>query len=251
MKLPWKPIVSVGTVFLFWEAASRFEAVSSRLFPPPSAVVIAIVKIKLSGELWANASVSLCRAAVGFFLGCTVGIVIGLLTGRIKSLDAFVSPLIQLVRPLPPVAIIPLVIVWLGIGELAKIWSIAFAVFFPVCAGAHQGARTVPATYLWAAKSLGLDKIRTFLRVILPSSLPTIVTGIRAGISMTFVTVFVSELAGASSGIGYAINTYQLAYRTDFMMAYIVVLAAIGAACDQIVTRTIRWIFPWLRLIES
>jgi len=188
---------------------------------------------------------------LGLVVGCLTGIGIGLMTGRVKTIDAFVSPAIQLLRPLPPVAIIPLVIVWLGIGEVAKVWSIAFAVFFPVWVGSHQGARTVPQTFLWAARSLHIGRSATFIRVVLPAALPLIVSGIRSGIAISFVMVFVSELAGASSGIGYAINTYQLAYRTDFMMAYLVVLGALGAASDQIVLKLIRLGFPWLGLIES
>jgi NitT/TauT family transport system permease protein/sulfonate transport system permease protein len=104
---------------------------------------------------------------------------------------------------------------------------------------------------LWAAKSLRLGEATTFLQVILPAALPLIVSGVRSGVAISFVMVFVSELAGASAGIGYAINTYQLAYRTDFMMAYLVVLGALGATCDQLVSRLIRSVFPWLGFIES
>jgi ABC-type nitrate/sulfonate/bicarbonate transport system permease component len=251
MRLSWKSVVAVASFLMLWEAASGFHFVSEKLFPPPTLVVIAIKEIIRTGELQVNVAVSLRRVAFGLVLGCFSGVLVGLVTGRAKNIDAFISPVIQLLRPLPPVAIIPLVIVWLGIGELAKVWSISFAVFFPVWVGTHQGARTVPQAYLWAAKSLRLGEATTFLQVILPAALPLIVSGVRSGVAISFVMVFVSELAGASAGIGYAINTYQLAYRTDFMMAYLVVLGALGATCDQLVSRLIRSVFPWLGFIES
>lgn len=251
MQFPWKSIVSVSAVLLAWEFSSRWEFVSPKLFPPPSSVAVAIKEIIRTGELWTNAIVSLRRAALGFGVGALSGIIIGMVTGRVKTFDAYVSPVIQLLRPLPPVAIISLVIVWLGIGELAKVWSIAFAVFFPIWVGTHQGARNVPQAFLWAAKSLHLGRAATFIRVVLPAALPLIVSGVRSGVAISFVMVFVSELAGASSGIGYAINTYQLAYRTDYMMAYLVVLGSLGAASDQIVSRLIHLAFPWLGLTET
>jgi ABC-type nitrate/sulfonate/bicarbonate transport system permease component len=153
-------------------------------------------------------------------------------------------------RPLPPVAIIPLVIVWLGIGELAKIFSIGFAVFFPVWLNTHAGARQVPQKYLWSAATLTSSRSRIFLRIVFPASLPFVTAGIRLGISVAFVMVFVAELAGASSGIGYEIATSNLSYRIDRMMAGLVVLGTSGALVDFLFVQSVYRTCPWLRLTE-
>src|SRR5439155_10912565 len=109
-------------------------------------------------------------------------------------------------RPLPPLAIITLVIVWFGIGEISKVFSIAFAVFFPVWINTHLGAREVPKTFIWSARTLGVKGVSILWKVIFPAAIPFVVAGLRTGVSLTFVMVFVSELAGASAGIGYKIS---------------------------------------------
>jgi NitT/TauT family transport system permease protein/sulfonate transport system permease protein len=166
----------------------------------------------------------------------------------VKSANNTFSPIIQLLRPLPPVAIIPLVIVWFGIGEMSKIFSIAFAVFFPVWINSHLGARDVPKSFIWSATTMRITGFRLLWKVILPASLPFIIAGLRTAVSLAFIMVFVSELAGASAGIGYQISVSYLAYRVDRMMAALAVLGLFGAISDLVLVR-LTWIcFPWLRL---
>src|SRR5439155_5523503 len=145
----------------------------------PSHVWLALVDMAHSGELLRDLTASLQRAFLGLFLGTIAGVAIGLLTGRVAWWNAYWTPLIQLARPLPPVAIIPLVITWLGITETAKVFSIAFAVFFPVWINTHLGAMELPRTYLWTAASLRIGTLQTFWRIILPGALPFVVAGFR------------------------------------------------------------------------
>lgn len=201
-----------------------------------------------SGELLRDIQASLWRALIGFCLGSVIAIFVGLLTGRIKLFSNYLSPLIQLLRPLPPVAIIPLVIVWFGIGEVSKIFSISFAVFFPVWINTHVGVRDIPKTFLWSAHTLKIRGLAILWKVIFPAALPFIVAGLRTGISIAFIMVFVSELAGASSGIGYQIYSSQLAYRMDRMIAALVLLGLFGALADIGLLAIIRLVFPWLKL---
>src|SRR5260370_14382067 len=136
-----------------------------------------------SVELVRDIRASLWRAAIGFVLGGVVAIAIGILTGRIEKFENYISPLVQLCRPLPPVAIIPLVIVWFGIGEVSKVFSIAFAVFFPVWINTHLGARDVPKTFIWSAGTLGVKGFSVLWKVIFPAALHFIVAGLRTGVS--------------------------------------------------------------------
>lgn len=247
MKRALRTGTSILLFLIAWELVSRAQFVPVSLFPPPSQVARAFIEMARSGELLRDIQSSLWRAVVGFIAGSLSGVVIGLLTGRVEFLKNYFSPIIQLFRPLPPVAIIPLIIVWFGIGELSKIFSIAFAVFFPVWINTHLGAEATPNFFLWSAKSLGVEKINVIWKVVFPAALPLIIAGLRTGIAIAFVMVFVSELAGASAGIGYQISVSQLAYRVDRMLADLVLLGALGALADLLLTRLAWWRFPWLR----
>jgi NitT/TauT family transport system permease protein len=240
---------SIAIFLVLWEVTARAGFTHISLFPPPSQVLTAFVEMGRSGELVRDVRASMWRAVIGFVLGSAVGICTGLITGRIETLNNYLSPLIQLFRPLPPVAIIPLVIVWFGIGEVSKVFSIAFAVFFPVWINTHLGAREVPRVFIWSAGTLGVKGFNVLWQVILPAALPFVVAGLRTGVSLAFIMVFVSELAGASAGIGYQISVSYLAYRVDRMMAALVLLGLLGAAADLLLTRLMWLIFPWLRLV--
>jgi ABC-type nitrate/sulfonate/bicarbonate transport system permease component len=236
---------------LAWEIISRSGWVNASLFPPPSKVILALWGTIRSGELLTDLRASYLRLLLGLLGGSLTGISVGLLTGRMKIVADALTPLIQLFRPLPPVAIIPLVIVWFGIGESAKVFSIAFAVFFPVWLNTHLGAQQIPQRLLWSASTLTTSRLRIFWRVIFPASLPLIVAGLRTGIAIAFVMVFVAELAGASEGIGYEISTSHLAYRIDRMMAALAVLGASGALADYLFARGITYAYPWLKLAQK
>lgn len=243
--------LSIVAFLIVWEIIGRTGKIPVSLFPPPSRVLKAFLEMAGSGELKRDILASMNRALLGLVIGSCIGIFIGLLTGRIEFLSNTLSPLIQLFRPLPPVAIIPLVIVWFGIGEVSKIFSIAFAVFFPVWINTHLGARQIPKTFLWSAATLNVNGPRLLWKVILPGALPFILAGLRTAIAIAFIMVFTSELAGASSGIGYQISVSHLAYRIDRMIAALVVLGLLGALADAILAGTAKLIFPWLKLLEQ
>jgi ABC-type nitrate/sulfonate/bicarbonate transport system permease component len=240
--------LSIAAFFVLWESISRSGIVNASLFPPPTGVLRALVEMARSGELLRDIRASLGRALTGYLAGSVAGIAVGLLTGRLQRLEAFISPILQMFRPLPPVAIIPLVIVWFGIGEVSKIFSIAFAVFFPTWINADLGARRVPRSFIWSARTLGCDYPGLLWRVILPAAVPYIVGGLRVGISLAFVMVYVSELSGASSGVGYQISVSYLAYRVDRMMAALATLGLLGLLCDTLLVKSLGIALPWLRL---
>jgi NitT/TauT family transport system permease protein len=240
-------IFPIIAVIALWEFVSRGSFVNAALFPPPSQVAVAFWEMVMAGTLFSDLRDSLWRLLAGLFIGSALGVILGLLTGRIKSFATALSPIIQILRPLPPVAIIPLVIVWFGIGDGAKIFSIAFAVFFPVWMNAHIGATQIPQAFLWSAKLLANSPFKILRQVIFPATLPFVTAGIRTGIAIGFVMVFVSELSGASSGLGYRISITQMSYRIDQMIAGLFTLGALGAITDQLFIFGTRKLFPWIK----
>ena len=233
--------------FLFaWELVSRSGWISAALFPPPSAVAWALVDWAKSGDLIKDCIASLWRALAGLTIGVGIGTLVGITTGRIAILRNLVVPIVNLFRPVPPVAMIPLVIIWIGIGDGSKIASTAFACFFPMFTASFQGAVNIPDSFLWAAQSAGLSKAAILRRIVFPAALNVSVAGLRVSIAMAFVMVFVTELAGASQGIGYQISLMHLSYRIDRMMAALAVLAAVASLTDMLTVRFLEFAFPWI-----
>ena len=240
-------ILPILIFIILWQLISTSGLVNITLFPPPTKVFLAFIELWGSGQLILDVKSSILRLLSGLSLGSLFGISIGLLTGRIRLIDKSFSPLLNFLRSLAPVAIIPIIIVWLGIGEKAKIFSISFGVFFPVWINAHIGASNISIHYLRAAETLTKSIFKRLFKVILPASLPFIFAGIRTGIAIAFIMVFVSELAGASVGIGYSIAISHLNYRIDKMIAGLILLGFLGAITDYIFVKVTMWLFPWIK----
>jgi len=240
-------VLPVAIILFIWELVAREGPVNQALFPPPSVVLQSLCGLFLDGTLFSDVKESIWRLFVGLVLGSGGAVTLGLLTGRNRFVNIFVSPLIHVLRPLPAVSIIPLVIVWLGIDNTAKIFTIAFGSFFPIWINTHIGARQIPEIFLWSARFLKITKLKLFLRVILPAALPFILAGIRTGSAIGCAMVFVSELAGASSGVGYRIVVSQSVYRIDQMMAGLVVLGLLGATIDFLIIVLSKRMTSWFR----
>ena len=248
MRLNIKALAFLAIILLLWEIVFQLGIVNRALFPGPSKVLEAALEWLFSGNLANDAFTSLWRLAIGLGIGAALGTLLGLIIGRILFLEETVAPLLHILRALPPVALIPLIIIWFGIGDIAKIFSISFAVFFPVWISAMVGAKAVHADYIKAAKIFSKSSIETFQKVIFPAIVPFLISGIRIGIGVAFIMVFVSELAGASSGLGYFIATAQIIYRADMMLAGLIVLGLIAAATDFAFVIFAKKIFSWAEL---
>lgn len=246
MKPFLRVIFSLALFIAAWEGVSRSAWVSPALFPPPSRVLFALREWAASGELVRDLAGSLWRAYLGLIIGLVAGILVGLFAGRLAAVRNYTLPVILLFRPIPPVSIIPLVIVWLGIGNFSKVMATAFAVFFPVFTATYQGARNLPDSYLWGARSVGLSWLAILFRIVLPGTMNVSLAGIRVAIAMAFVMVYVTELAGSSDGLGYQISVMHLSYRIDRMMAAMAVLAGCAAITDLVVVRTVSSLCPWI-----
>lgn len=247
----WRTLVPFLLVACAWELISRFSSVNSGLFPPPIQVCKALFDLLGSGLLLSDVLWSLRRAVFGLLLGGTLGLVVGTLTGRIRLLNWLLVPVFNGFRSLPPVAIVPLVVVWAGLGEQAKILITSWAAFFPVWLNTHAGVSSVDKLLIWIARSLGAKKARLQFTVSLPAALPQILVGFRLAISTTLMCVVVAEMTGAYTGIGYRLYSAYLVFRVDRMIAYMVVLSVIGIASDRMFNICMSRLFPWMSLAHE
>jgi len=238
---------TIPFLLLTWEALSATGIINTKLIPPPTRVLITALEMTRTGELLRDVSASLWRWLVGFLYASVLGILTGLLTGRIPILRATLQQVIQILRPVPAISFVPLAIVWFGIGEAAKYFLVAWGAFFPIWLNTHVGAQNVDYYYLWAAKSLGASKIRMVSTVILPAALPFIFAGLRTGIAVGFICLVAAEMAGAYEGLGFRVTASHLVFRVDKMFVALFMLGLVGALTDRLFSGAFLRLFPWCK----
>jgi len=231
-----------------WTVASRYSGVNPALLPSPLEVAIALRDLVASDNLLWDVFWSLRRATLGLFWGGALGLLVGTITGRLNVFNWLLSPMFNGFRALPPVAIVPLVVVWAGLGEPAKIFVTSWAAFFPVWLNTHAGVSSVDKMIIWAARSLGAGSRQLLFAVTLPAALSQILIGFRLAISTTLICVIVAEMTGAYAGLGYRLQISYLVFRVDRMLACMVVLALIGIGSDRLFNLVASRFFPWIKL---
>ena len=245
----------LGAVVAFlglWSVLSglvvAFELFNPIFLPGPWLVLGSLGELAAKGQLWSHVAATLERVAVGFATGAALGVGLGLAAGHLRAVRDVVEPVIELVRPIPPLAVLPLFIVWVGIGEPSKIGFITYATFFPIFLTTVTGVRQIDPLLLRAAQSLGAGGLRLFLRVILPAALPDILTGLRLGVALAFFVIVISEFIGAEYGLGYLINDGRNFFLVPQMLGAAVVLGLLGYAGNSLVRllerRLTRWQHP-------
>jgi sulfonate transport system permease protein len=227
--LPWVvPIL----ILVGWEFASTSGWLSSRVLPEPMAVLKAGIRLTANGELLENIKVSSLRAFSGFALGGSLGLVLGLLTGSFKTLETAFDTTLQMVRNIPALALIPIVILWFGIDESAKLFLIAFGVFFAVYINTFHGIRSVDPALIEMAKSYGLEGWGLYREVIIPGALSSILVGVRYALGSMWVILIVAETISANSGIGYMTMNAREFLQTDIVLLGILLYALLGKLAD-------------------
>lgn len=238
-------IVPIAAIVAVWQGFSELQLVNPVLFPSPAQVFRAAIDLLDSGVLFADLAVSLRRAATGFLLGATLGILAGLLTSRIRFFAVGLTPFFNLLRPIPAIALVPVAVVWFGIGEQSKYLVIAYTVFLAVWLSTHHGLEHVPQTYLRAARSLGASRRVEFFQVHIPASAPHIFAGLRFGAALAFLSLVAAELTGASAGIGYRLEEARQYMLVDRMFVGLVELGVLGATLDALFVRLGRRLVHW------
>lgn len=214
-----------------WAVFASYFAIPD-LVPSPWDTAATASAMISNGTLFWHVAVSLERVLVGYAAGCVIGVFIGALMGRIKIFGQFATPLLQLMRPISPVALVPLSIIWFGIGDLSRYFIIFYGVVIIMIMNTAAGVSSTPNIRLNAARCLGAKPRQLFRRVIIPSAVPYILTGMRVALGFAFMGIVAAEMIAAQSGIGYLIMQSRTLLRTDIMFVGLVTLGVLGAIID-------------------
>jgi sulfonate transport system permease protein len=220
-------------IIAVWQILSSDGLIPLRVLPAPSDVVLAGWKLLLSGELLRNMWVSFWRASVGFAIGGSIGFVLGLANGLSRTSERILDSTLQMVRNIPHLALIPLVILWFGIDESAKLFLVALGVFFPIYINTQHGIRTVDPQLVEMGRTYGMSAATLFRRVILPGALPSIFVGLRYALGIMWLTLIVAETISASSGIGYMAMQAREFLLVDVVVLSILIYALLGKLADS------------------
>ena len=242
-------IVSIVAILLLWSVATYYEWTTPIFLPPPSEVLTQFWRIATDGfrgsNLWEHLGVSLYRLLYGFFLGCLVGIPVGFAMGLSKTMRGFFDPIVEFMRPIPPLALIPLSIIWLGIDDKSKIFLLFLAALWVMVISARSGVQGIRLSKIHAAYTLGASRTQLLFRVILPNALPEIFIGMRVAMGVCWGTLVAAELVGADAGIGYVITVAGKFLETGLVFVGIIIIGIIGAIIDVVMRKLERFLVPW------
>jgi sulfonate transport system permease protein len=233
------------TLVIVWELFAEAGWVAPQILPAPSKVVHTAIKLAATGTLLNDLGVSLLRAAAGFLIGAGIGSALGILVGFSRIAEAVIDRSIQMIRAIPFLAVLPLVIVWLGVGEAQKIFLVALGVTFPIYINTTLGIRQVDPKLIELGRIQGLGPFELILRIILPGALPSILTGVRYALATAWLALVVAETIGAQSGIGFLAMDAREFLRTDVIVLTIIIYALIGIAADAIARLLERRLLAW------
>ena len=259
-------LVAPAVVIAVWQVVATMGWVNPQVLPSPLAVVQRWIAYllplqphtegswlvwALSGELLIDAATSMYRVVVGFVIGAGLALPLGLSMGASQRVYAWFNPLVQILRPIPPIAYIPLAILWFGLGNPPAIFLIALGAFFPVLMNTIAGVRQVDGIYLRAARNLGANQRTLFLRVMLPAAVPYILSGVRIGIGTAFIVVIVSEMIAVNNGLGFRILEAREYFWSDKIMAGMISIGMLGLAIDVGMNRLNNHLLRWHRGLEN
>jgi ABC-type nitrate/sulfonate/bicarbonate transport system permease component len=244
----WVSWSGIVCALLVWQAIATFRLINPAIFPGPLDVADAALTLVPADRLWLHVRSSLTRITWGFSLGAGLGILIGVASGWYRRLGSVVRAPIELLRPIPPLAWIPMAIIWFGLGESSKVFIIFLGAFFPVVTNAYKGMIETDPDLFRAAQTLGLRGWRLLLHVALPASLPDVATGVRVGWSLSFGALVAAELIAADRGLGFMIMNARELGQIGVIMYGIIVIGALNFLTDWVIhealfKRRLRWHF--------
>lgn len=239
--IPWLvPLLLLAV----WQLSAQSGWLSTRVLPAPLDVLKATTRLALSGELLTHVKISAGRALAGFAIGGGTGLVLGLLTGSVRWAETLLDTTLQMIRNIPPMALIPLVILWFGIDEAAKLFLVSIGVFFPIYINTFHGIRSVDKGLIEMGRSYGLRGWSLYKEIILPGALPSILVGVRFSLGLMWVLLIVAETISAQAGIGYMTMNAREFLQTDIVLVGILLYAFLGKLADVLAKTLERY---WLR----
>ncbi|ROP50045.1 taurine transport system permease protein [Enterobacter sp. BIGb0383] len=245
--------LSLGTLLVLlaiWWAVAALQVVSPLFLPPPGQVLQKLLLVAspqgfMDATLWQHLAASLSRILVALLAAVALGVPVGIAMGLSPTVRGILDPLIELYRPVPPLAYLPLMVIWFGIGETSKILLIYLAIFAPVAMSALAGVKSAQQVRIRAAQSLGASRVQVLWWVILPGALPEILTGVRIGLGVGWSTLVAAELIAATRGLGFMVQSAGEFLATDVVLAGIAVIAVIAFALELGLRALQRRLTPW------
>ncbi|TKH13594.1 ABC transporter permease [Bacillus wiedmannii] len=232
-------------VLIIWQLAGVFDLVSKTILPTPLDIFLAFQELIKTGELFGHFSISVFRAVAGFFIGGSLGIILGTIVGFSTRSEQYLDPSVQMLRTVPHLAVAPLFVLWFGFGETSKILLIADGAFFPLYVNAFLGIRGVDSKLFDVARVLEFSKRKLITKLILPAALPNLLLGARLSLGVAWVSLVVAELMGSTEGIGYMIMDARQFSNTDIVFVGIIIFAFVGKFSDSLVrlleVKFLRW----------
>ncbi|KAJ9431528.1 MULTISPECIES: taurine ABC transporter permease TauC [Pantoea] len=243
-------LLSVGLLLLLWWAITALGLVAPLFLPPPQVVLQKLILIAspqgfMDATLWQHLGASLARMLVALFFAALIGIPVGIAMGLSPAIRGLLDPLIELYRPVPPLAYLPLMVIWFGIGETSKILLIYLAIFAPVTLSTLAGVKNAQQVRIRAAQALGASRWQLLRFVILPGALPEILTGLRIGLGVGWSTLVAAELIAATRGLGFMVQSAGEFLATDVVLAGIAVIALIAFGLELGLRALQRRLTPW------
>ncbi len=239
------PLALIASLIaLWWVVVVQTESV---IFPTPLQVVTGTLELAADGTLWEHVIASLLRVGAGFLLACVVAVPLGLWMGRVEGAYRTLNPLFQILRPISPIAWIPLAILWFGVGNVSPVFLIFIASVFPMIVQTASGVHTIEKRYLRAAENFGVSRYTLFRQVIIPAVLPEIIVGMRIGLGVAWLVVVAAEMIALRSGLGYLImDSRNAGNRYDLVIAGMLIIGVIGLVLDGLMRfleslKSVRW----------
>jgi len=240
---------AIAAVLLAWSAVTGLGWVDPVYLPGPMSIIREFTALLRDGykgsSLAVHIGISLYRTLLGFVLGVALGIPVGLLTGYNRVVSATVSPFMAFIRPIPPIAFIPMVVLYFGLSEAGKVVLIFFTAFNYAQLNAHAGAANIPLSYLRAAQSMGLGRRQIFLRVVAPAAIPQIFAGLKVAMALSWAVVVAAELVGAQKGLGFMISDAAQFFQIPVVFIGIGLIGLIGLLLNMLLNRLENWLVHW------
>jgi NitT/TauT family transport system permease protein len=241
----WRRSAIIVAIGVIWEASTRLNLIDPLFLPPLSAIFSTFVDMIRSGEFFDHLVPSLHRALEGFFLAAVLGVPLGCAFGWSRRGQEYFGTVIEILRPVPPISLIPLAILWLGIGDLSKIGIIAWACFWPIFLNSILGVQSINPILIKSAAIMEIRGVRFFLQIVLPASLPQIFTGLRISLAISLIVLVATEMIGADRGLGYLILEGERTFQSPRMFVGIFSIAIIGYLLNEMLLTVERFLFRY------
>ncbi len=246
------PLLAFSIILSIWELLVRFSGWSAQVFPGPLQVAISMGELIADGTLLKHSIASLFRVTIGFYLAIFLGVPLGIVIGRWRELQLFMRPVIQFLRPISPLAWIPLAMLWFGIGDMPAIFFFFLSSFFPLIVSTVVAVQSINPVYFHVATNFNFSKFEVVTKIIIPGMLPAVITAFRITITIAWLVVVAAEMIAVTSGLGYLILDSRNALRMDYVMDGMIVIGLIGLCLDYAMTSlskidSVSWGFIGLR----